>query len=62
MCIRDSSYSISNYSAVGHYNNIKVIYTGEEIKVSVGISNKMDSYARDILNKAVYSFLSLIHI
>ena len=50
-----NSYSISNYSAVGHYNNIKVIYTGEEIKVSVGISNKMDSYARDILNKAVYS-------
>ena len=40
---------------MGHYNNIKVIYTGEEIKVSVGISNKMDSYARDILNKAVYS-------
>ena len=50
-----NSYSISNYSAVGYYNNIKVIYTGEESEIAVGISNKMDSYARDILNKAVYS-------
>ncbi|MDU5111393.1 MAG: GGDEF domain-containing protein [Clostridium sp.] len=50
-----NSYSISNYSAVGYYNNIKVIYTGEESEITVGISNKMDSYARDILNKAVYS-------
>lgn len=48
-------YSISNYSAVGYYNNIKVIYTGEESEIAVGISNKIDSYARDILNKVVYS-------
>ncbi|TGY44248.1 GGDEF domain-containing protein [Clostridium sartagoforme] len=50
-----NSYSISNYSAVGYYNNIKVIYTGDESEIAVGISNKIDSYARDILNKAVYS-------
>lgn len=50
-----NSYSISNFSAVGYYNNIKVIYTGDESEIAVGISNKIDSYARDILNKAVYS-------
>lgn len=50
-----NSYSISNYSAVGYYNNIIVMYTGDETEIAVGITKEVDNYSRDIINKLVYS-------
>lgn len=50
-----NSYSISNYTATGYYNNINVIYTGEKSEIAIGMSKKLDSYSRDIINKVLYS-------
>ena len=50
-----NSYSISNYIAVGYYNNIVVMYTGGETEIAVGITKEVDNYSRDIINKLVYS-------
>lgn len=50
-----NSYSISNYTATGYYGNINVIYTGEKSEIAIGISKKLDSYSRDIINKVLYS-------
>lgn len=50
-----NSYSISNYIAVGYYNNLTIISNGDTTEVAIGISERLDGNITNILHKTVYS-------